>query len=74
MHSYMANIMQMVLLLAFLSVYSVKPVTGALNRSDFPIGFVFGTASSAYQYEGAARKGGKGASIWDTFTAKHPGR
>lgn len=64
----------MVLLLAFLSIYSVKPVTGALNRNDFPIGFIFGTASSAYQYEGAASQDGKGVSIWDTFTAKHPGR
>ena len=25
------------------------------------------------QYEGAAHEGGKGLSIWDTFTEKHPG-
>jgi len=25
------------------------------------------------QFEGAAREGGKGASVWDTFTHKHPG-
>ncbi|XP_047153760.1 beta-glucosidase 13-like [Vigna umbellata] len=43
-----------------------------LNRSTFPPGFLFGTASSAYQYEGAAKEGGKGPSVWDTFTHKHP--
>ncbi|XP_023530952.1 beta-glucosidase 12-like [Cucurbita pepo subsp. pepo] len=45
-----------------------------LNRSCFPQGFVFGTASSAYQYEGAANTDGRGPSIWDTFTHKYPGK
>ncbi|KAI9169439.1 hypothetical protein LWI28_012343 [Acer negundo] len=44
----------------------------SLNRSSFPAGFVFGTASSAYQYEGAANDDGRGPSIWDTFTQKYP--
>src|SRR5512132_1149294 len=39
----------------------------------FPEGFVWGAATSAYQVEGAARKGGRGPSIWDTF-ARVPGR
>ncbi|KAI3986372.1 hypothetical protein MKX01_002217 [Papaver californicum] len=42
------------------------------NRSWFPAGFTFGTASSSYQYEGAASKDGRGPSIWDTFTHKFP--
>ncbi|KAF8409445.1 hypothetical protein HHK36_005521 [Tetracentron sinense] len=45
----------------------------AVSRTDFPDGFVFGTASSAYQFEGAVNEGNKGISIWDTFTRK-PGR
>ncbi|GAV69086.1 Glyco_hydro_1 domain-containing protein [Cephalotus follicularis] len=48
--------------------------TASLNRSSFPAGFIFGTASSAYQYEGAANQGGRGPSIWDTYTHKHPER
>ncbi|KAH7674080.1 Beta-glucosidase protein [Dioscorea alata] len=43
-----------------------------LRRSGFPPGFVFGTASSAYQYEGGAREGGRGPSMWDAFTHDHP--
>jgi len=35
-----------------------------------PPGFVLGTASSAFQVEGAAAVDGKGPSIWDTFAAR----
>jgi beta-glucosidase len=38
----------------------------------FPADFVWGFAASAYQIEGAARKDGRGASIWDTFS-RQPG-
>ncbi|KAK7261594.1 hypothetical protein RIF29_27908 [Crotalaria pallida] len=53
---------------------AVAPIldVSSLNRSSFPKGFIFGTSSSAYQYEGAAKEGGRGASIWDTFTHKYP--
>ncbi|XP_012574250.2 cyanogenic beta-glucosidase-like [Cicer arietinum] len=44
----------------------------SLNRNKFPPSFIFGTASSAYQYEGAANEKGRGESIWDTFAHKYP--
>ncbi|KAL5832122.1 hypothetical protein ACOSQ3_017550 [Xanthoceras sorbifolium] len=46
--------------------------TASLNRSSFPPGFIFGTASSAYQYEGAANEGGRKPSLWDAFTHRYP--
>ncbi|XP_062017442.1 beta-glucosidase 12-like isoform X3 [Rosa rugosa] len=46
--------------------------TAFLNRTSFPAGFIFGTASSSYQYEGAAHCGGRGPSIWDNYTHRYP--
>jgi beta-glucosidase len=40
---------------------------------QFPPGFRWGTATSAYQVEGAVREDGRGPSIWDSF-AHTPGR
>lgn len=34
----------------------------------FPEGFVWGAATASYQIEGGARAGGRGPSIWDTFS------
>jgi beta-glucosidase len=35
---------------------------------NFPENFLWGTATAAYQVEGAANEDGRGASIWDTFS------
>ncbi|QFG24579.1 GH1 family beta-glucosidase [Actinomadura sp. WMMB 499] len=40
---------------------------------EVPAGFLWGTATAAYQIEGAVAADGRGPSIWDAFTAE-PGR
>ncbi|KAG9142066.1 hypothetical protein Leryth_026868 [Lithospermum erythrorhizon] len=41
-------------------------------RNSFPPDFIFATASSAFQYEGAANIDGRGPSIWDHIAHNYP--
>lgn len=41
-----------------------------MNSYKFPENFIWGTATAAYQIEGAFNTDGKGKSIWDTFSHK----
>ncbi|CAF1838722.1 unnamed protein product [Brassica oleracea var. botrytis] len=43
------------------------------DSSPFPSDFLFGTSSSAYQYEGAYLTDGKGLNNWDIFSHENPG-
>jgi beta-glucosidase len=47
--------------------------TPAAASGRFPEGFLWGTATAAYQIEGAVTEGGRTPSIWDTFSHT-PGR
>ncbi|XP_010413600.1 PREDICTED: beta-glucosidase 16 isoform X1 [Camelina sativa] len=49
--------------------HSSRPI---LSRNDFPEDFIFGSATSAYQCEGAAHEDGRGPSIWDSFSENLP--
>eukprot|EP01080_Neovahlkampfia_damariscottae_P010266 gene10266-2685_t len=43
-------------------------VVHSFDLSKFPKDFLFGTATSSYQIEGAANEDGRAPSIWDTFS------
>lgn len=49
-----------------------KIISRVENPGRFPDNFVWGTATAAYQVEGAVKEDGRGVSIWDTYS-KVPG-
>ncbi|AEC10424.1 beta glucosidase 29 [Arabidopsis thaliana] len=55
-------------------ITSLPPESQVLDRSSFPDDFVFGTAISAFQSEGATSEGGKSPTIWDYFSHTFPER
>ena len=44
-----------------------------MNSGKFPKDFLWGSATAAYQIEGAYQEGGKGISVWDKFV-RIPGK
>jgi beta-glucosidase len=49
-------------------MYEESLMTAANGALGFPDRFVWGSATAAYQIEGAANLDGRGPSVWDTFS------
>ena len=58
----------MLRLLSSLSFGAPSAEKAPPENITFPATFAFGSATAAYQVEGAYQEGGRGLSIWDAFT------
>lgn len=69
--------MKTILLLVASFVLTISLCSCSNNKESkvqditFPQDFVWGTATSAYQVEGAYQEDGKGTSVWDTYTNQY---
>ncbi|OMO71966.1 Glycoside hydrolase, family 1 [Corchorus olitorius] len=64
----MLNLSKGIALVITLVLVGIPAALSEINRASFPQGFVFGTASAAFQYEGAVKEDGRKPTIWDTFS------